>query len=86
MGKFQDELRYTSPSSLFSLLKRAHPSYPRRAAAASNSPIGERLYVNMIEEGPSGEYIMTVQRDRHGRCMPTKGERTTNVKKAREER
>ena len=71
----------------FSLLKRAHLRIPQaRAAAASNSPIGERLYVNMIEEGPSGEYIMTVQRDRHGRWMPTKGERTTNVKKAREER
>ena len=29
---------------------------------------------------------MTVQRDRQGRWMPTKGERTTNVKKPREER
>ena len=48
--------------------------------------IGERLYVNMTEEGPSGEYIMTMQRDRQGRWMPTKGERTTNIQKVREER
>ena len=29
---------------------------------------------------------MTVQRDRHGRWVPIKGERTTNIQKAREER
>ena len=29
---------------------------------------------------------MTMQRDRHGRWMPTKGERTMNIQKAREER
>ena len=40
----------------------------------------------MTEEGPSGEYKMTMQRDRHGRGMPTKGERTMNIQKAREER
>ena len=40
----------------------------------------------MTEEGPSGDYKMTMQRDRHGRQMPTKGERTMNIQKAREER
>ena len=29
---------------------------------------------------------MTMQRDRHGRWMPTKGERAMNIQKAREER
>ena len=40
----------------------------------------------MTEEGPSGHYRMTMQRDRRGRWMPTKGERTMNIQKAREER
>ena len=40
-------------------------------AAASGKPTGERLYMSMTEEGPSGEYKMTMQRDRHGRWMPT---------------
>ena len=40
----------------------------------------------MTEEGPSGEYKMTMQRDRHGRWMPTKGERTMTIEKAREAR
>ena len=57
-----------------------------RTAAASDNPTGERLYLSMTEEGPSGDYKMTMQRDRHGRWMPTKGERTTNIQKAREER
>ena len=56
------------------------------AAAASDNPAGARLYVSMTEEGPSGDYRMTMQRDRHGRWMPTKGERTMNIQKAREER
>ena len=55
-------------------------------AAASGNPTGERLYVSMIEEGPSGGYIMTMQRDRQGRWIPTKGERTMNNQEAREER
>ena len=55
-------------------------------AAASDNPTGERLYMSMTEEGPSGECRMTMQRDRHGRWMPTKGERTMNIQKAREER
>ena len=55
-------------------------------AAASDNPSGERPYLSMTEEGPSGEYKMTMQRDRHGRWMPTKGERTMNIQKAREER
>ena len=55
-------------------------------SAASDNPTGERLYLSMTEEGPSGDNKMTMQRDRHGRWMPTKGERTMNIQKAREER
>ena len=55
-------------------------------AAASDNPTGERLYTSITEEGPSGEYKMTMQRDRHGRWMPIKGERTMNIQKAREEK
>ena len=55
-------------------------------AAASDNPTGERLYMSMTEDGPSGDYKMTMQRDRHGRWMPTKGERTTNIHEARGER
>ena len=40
----------------------------------------------MTEEELSGDYKMTMQRDRHGRWMPTKGERTMNIQKVREER
>ena len=36
------------------------------AAAASENPTGERLYMSVTEEGPSGDYKM-MQRDRHGR-------------------
>ena len=46
------------------------------AAGASDNPTGERLYMSMTEEGPSGDYKMTMQRDRDGRWMPTKRERT----------
>ena len=52
-------------------------------AAASVNPTGERLYVSMTEERPSGDYTITMQRDRHGRWMPTKGEGTMNIQKAR---
>ena len=55
-------------------------------AAASAHPTGERLYLSMTEEGPSGDYKMTMQRDRHGRWMPTKGERTMNIQRAKEEK
>ena len=55
-------------------------------AAASDNPTGERLYLSMTEEGPTGDFKMTMQRDRNGRWMPTKGERTMNIQKAREER
>ena len=55
-------------------------------AGASDNPTGERLDLSMTEEGPSGDYKMTMQRDRHGRWMPTKGERTMNIQKAREVR
>ena len=41
-------------------------------AAASDTPNGERLHMSMTEEGPSGDCKMTMQRDRHGRWMPTK--------------
>ena len=60
--------------------------YQVSAAAATDNTTGERLHVSMIEEGPSGEYRLTMQRDRHGRWMPTEGERTMNIQKAREER
>ena len=52
----------------------------------SDNPTGERLYMSMTEEGLSGDYKMTMQRDRHGRWMPIRGERTMNIQKAREER
>ena len=70
---------------LFISSKQSRPSSPQ-AAAASDNPTGGRLYVSMIEEGLSGDYIMTMQRDQLGRWMPTKGERTMNIQKAREER
>ena len=35
-------------------------------AAVSDNPTGERLYMSMTEEGPSGDHKMTMQRDRHG--------------------
>ena len=35
-------------------------------AAASDNPTGDRLYMSMTEEGPSGDHRMTMQRDRHG--------------------
>ena len=54
---------------------------PRRAEASESV-----VPLSMTEEGPTGEYKMTMQRDRHGRWMPTKGERTMNIHKAREER
>ena len=44
----------------------------------SDNPTGERLYLSMTEEGPSGDYKMTMQRDRYGRWMPIRGERTMN--------
>ena len=55
-------------------------------AAASDNPTGERPYIRMTEEGPSGDYRVTMQRDRHGRWVPIRGERTMNIQKAREER
>ena len=55
-------------------------------AAASDNPTGERHNLSMTEEGPSGDYRMTMQRDRHGRWILAKGERTMNIQNAREER
>ena len=55
-------------------------------AATSDNPTGERLHMSMTEEGPSEDYKITMQRDRHGRWMQTKGEITMNIQKAREER
>ena len=44
-------------------------------AAASDNPTGERLYLSMTEEEPSGECKVTMQRDRHERCRPKVEER-----------
>ena len=55
-------------------------------AAASDNPTGERLKMSTTEEGPSGDNKMTMQRDRHGRWVPIRGERTMNIQKARGER
>ena len=63
-----------NPLSLFILPKQARPSC--NTAAASDDATGVRLYLSMTEEGPSGDYKMTMQRDRHGRWMPTKREGT----------
>ena len=87
VGKRQDEPRPVNPLFIFIPPKQARPSSRQvSTAAASDNPTGERLNVSMTEEGPSGDYRMTMQRDRHGRWMPTKGERTMNIQKAREER
>ena len=56
------------------------------AKTRSDNPTGERLFLSMTEEGPSEDYKMTMQRDRHGRWMPIRGERTMNIQKATEER
>ena len=55
-------------------------------ADASDNPTGARLYMSMTEEGPAEDYKMTMQRDKYGRWMPTKEERTMNIQKAREEK
>ena len=52
-------------------------------AAASGNPTGKRLYLSTTEGGPPGNNKMTMQRDRHGRWMPTKGERTMNTQKSK---
>ena len=56
------------------------------SAAASDNSTGERLYMSMTEEGPSGDYLLTMQRDRQGRWTPTKRKRGMNIQEAREER
>ena len=56
------------------------------STAVSNNSTGERLYINMTEEGPSGDDILTMQRDRQGRWTPTKRRRGMNNQEAREER
>ena len=87
VGKCQDEPRPVNPLFLFIPPKQARPRYNRRAQPLQvKTQTGERLSMSMTEEGPSEEYRMTMQRDRHGRWMPTKGERTMNIQKAREER
>ena len=67
-------------------LAEASPSEPPQtsAAAASDTPTGERRYVSMTEEVPSGNYRTTLQRDHRERWMPTKEERTMTNEKARE--
>ena len=57
-----------------------------KAAGAGEAPTEGRLHMSMTEEGPSGEYWMTMKRDRLGRWIPTNGARTANIKKARKER
>ena len=66
----------------------ACPSEPPQtsAAAASDASTGERLYVSMTEEGPSGDYRVTMQRDHRGRWIPTEGERTMTILKRQEAR
>ena len=59
------------------------PSFPRREQLG-DAPTGERLCVSMTEDGPAGDYRMTMQRDQHGRWIPTKGrEGTMTINKAR---
>ena len=60
------------------------PFHPSKASSSELQQVsaGERLYMSMTEEGPTGEFQMTMQRDRHGRWMPTK----MNIQNAREER
>ena len=41
-------------------------------AASSDNPTGERLCMSMTEEGPSGDYRVTIQLDRHGRRLQIK--------------
>ena len=87
MGKYRDELRQVNPLFLFhSSEASSFEILQTSRAAVSGNPSGERLYLSMTEEVPSGDYKMTMQRDRRGRWMPTKGERTMNIQKARGER
>ena len=85
VGRCRDERRRVNPLSLFILPKQDRPRHNRRALPLQVI-IQERLYMSMTEDGLSGDYKMTMQRDRHGRWMPTKGERTMNIQKARGER
>ena len=56
------------------------------AVAASDTLTGERRYVSMTEEGPSGNCRTTIQRDHGGRWIPTKEAGTMTFEKAREAR
>ena len=66
----------------------ASPSEPPSTsdAAANDVSSGERLHVGMTEEALSGDYRMTMQRDRRGRWVPTREERTMTIKEATEAR
>ena len=86
MEKCQEELRQVNPLFLFQSSEASSSERQQLSTAVSVNPTGEPLYRRMTEEGPSGDYKMTMQRDQHGRWMPTKGERTTNIQKAREVR
>ena len=87
VGKCRDELRQVNALSLFHSSEASSSELQHTStAAASDNPTGERRYLSMTEEESSGDYKMTMQRDRHGRWMPTKGGRTMNIQKAREER
>ena len=39
--------------------------------------------MSMTEEGPSGDYRTTMQRDHHGRWIPIKGERAITTEKGK---
>ena len=60
--------------------------HQQMSTAASDNPTGERLYMSVTEEGPSGGYILTVQRDRQGRWTQPKEKGVMNIQEAREER
>ena len=70
----------TSESAVPSQSSQASSSERQQVStAASDNPIGERLYMSMTEEGPLGDY-------RQGRWMPTKRKRAMNTQEAREAR
>ena len=70
----------------FQLSEASSSEHQKMSTAVSDNPTGERLYMSMTEEGPSGDCILTVQRDRQGRWTPTKRKRGMNIQEAREEK
>ena len=87
VGKRQDERKPVNTFCLIGPPRQVRPSFPRRVQPVQTTlPTEGQLNVSMTEEGPSGEYQMTVQRDRQGRWIPTTGERTMTIGKTREGR